>query len=86
MDYEFDKPVSVIIGTAIYVVSGTREAAELLASKWPSMVGGFCRDAAKQALLQCMGRKRNPRLIRKAREAFIAAAAEADMLTYDRSH
>jgi hypothetical protein len=84
MDYQFEKPVSVILGTVTYVVSGTREATEMLTRRWPPMVNGFCRDAAAQALQKCASRKRSSQLVKKAREAFVSAAAEADMLMYER--
>lgn len=85
MHHQFDKPVPVILGTTLYVVSGTREAIDILQLQWPPSASHFCRDAANQALSECTSRKRNARLLRSAREAFVAAAAEADLLVYERS-
>lgn len=82
-DYNFNEPVRVILGTVSYVVASTRQASEVLISKWPTE-GGWNHDAARNALLAAMGEKRNGRLIRKARQAFIIAAAEADILMHDR--
>lgn len=85
MHHQFDEPVPVILGTILYAVSGTREAIDLLQLRWPVLTSGRCAAAATQALLECASRKRNARLLRSAREAFIAAAAEADVLMYERS-
>lgn len=84
MDHQFEKPVPVILGTIHHVVASTKEASEMLVSRWP-IVGDGSRGAAKRALRAAMDGKRNSRLIKKAREAFVAAAAEADVLMYERS-
>jgi hypothetical protein len=83
IDYDFKEPVRVVLGTVSYVVGSTRQASEVLRSKWPTD-GSWNHNAAKNALLIAMSNKRDGRLIRKARQAFITAAAEADVLMYDR--
>jgi hypothetical protein len=82
MDYDFDRPVRVILGTESYLVTNTRQAAEILLLHWPDN-GGQGYSAAKNALELAMGSKRNRWLLRRARQAFVSAAAEADILMYD---
>lgn len=84
MDQQFEEPVSVILGTMGYVVATTKQASEMLASRWP-VTSSRSQHAAQQALQAVMDGQRNGRSIRKAREAFVAAAAEADILMYERT-
>lgn len=82
MDYAFDRPVRVILGTAGHIVNTTGQAAEILSLYWPEE-GGQGYSAAKDALEVAMGSKRNRWLLKRARQAFVSAAAEADILMYD---
>lgn len=82
MDYAFDRPVRVILGTASYIVTTTRQAAEILSLYCPEEGGGGY-NAAKDALELAMGSKRNRWLLKRARQAFVSAAAEADILMHD---
>jgi hypothetical protein len=78
-DYDFDKPVRVIIGTAVRDICDTRQASETLMFNWP-IEGGKKHKAARHALLVAMGSDYHANLIKKARKAFAEAAAEADIL------
>ncbi|HWK64415.1 MAG TPA: DUF982 domain-containing protein [Rhizobiaceae bacterium] len=82
MDYEFDQPVRVILGTASHNVATTSQASEILLHYWPEQ-GGRGYSAAKDALELAMGSKRNRSLLKRARQAFVSAAAEADILMHD---
>ncbi|MGO4833568.1 DUF982 domain-containing protein, partial [Rhizobiaceae sp. 2RAB30] len=81
-DYDFDKPVRVIIGIAIREISDTRQASETLMFNWP-IEGGKKHKAARHALLVAMGSDYRATLIKAARNAFAEAAAEADVLVPD---
>ena len=78
MDEQFDQSVPVAIdpsgGTTI-IVTNTRQAAELLLSRWP-VDGGAKHLAARKACLAVLeGIKKG----RDARKAFEAAAIEANI-------
>lgn len=81
-DYDFDKPVRVILGPVTQVVTNTRQASELLMFRWP-IESGKKLKAARHALLIATEEKRDTRLVKKARKAFAEAAAEADILMTD---
>jgi len=81
-DYDFDKPVRVILGAVTYVVTNTRQAGEILVFKWPTD-GGKKHKAARHALLVATGSRLDARLIKEARQAFADAAAEASILIPD---
>ncbi len=81
--YGFGKPVKVILGPVVHIVTNTRQAAELLTTKWP-MKNSANADLAKRALLLATSGPHDDFLIEKAREAFADAAAEAEILLPDR--
>jgi hypothetical protein len=74
----FDRPVRVALGGPgkIRIVSSTREAAECLLLRWP-FEGGRKHLAARKA---CMDVLQGVKQVRAARQAFQAAAKEADIL------
>ena len=79
MDIEhFDIPVRVALGGPgkIRVVTATREASECLLLHWP-FDGGRKHLAARKA---CMDVLMGLKHVRAARQAFQAAAKEADIL------
>lgn len=81
-DYDFDKPVRVMLGNVAYLVTNTRQAGELLMFKWPTE-GGKKARAARHALLIAMEAKHDTQLIKQARRAFAEAAAEAGIRILD---
>jgi hypothetical protein len=74
----FDRPVRVALGGPgkIRIVSSTREAAECLLLRW-LFEGGRKHLAARKA---CMDVLQGVKQVRAARQAFQAAAKEADIL------
>lgn len=80
--FNFDRPVKVIFGNVTYVVTNTRQAADLLLLKWP-IQGSPKVDAARRAVMIAMGAPRDPILIKKARKTFADAAEEAGILMPD---
>ncbi len=78
-DYQFDKPVRIILGTVTHVVTNTRKASDLLMYRWPVDDGKKLRTA-RHALLIAMGSSHDTRLIKQARKAFADAASEIDVL------
>lgn len=78
-DYDFDKPVRIILGTEIRKITDTRQASEVLMISWP-IDGGKKHKAARHALLVVMGSDYSALLVKRARKAFAEAASEADIL------
>lgn len=80
MDQRFDKPVRVAlkIGTT-YVIDRPLRAAEALLNEWPTE-GGTKHLAARKAVLKALEHAHDAMLVAKARKAFEAACAEADIL------
>ncbi len=71
----WNRPVIIAIGSAKYIVKSTREAAWLLADKWPVLTGKpFIR-----ALKACAAAMEGKRSTAYARMALIAAARHADL-------
>lgn len=56
MNYLFDKPVPVVLGTMSHLVGSIQEASEIL-EEWPTL-GGRCQQVAKLALRAAMDAKR----------------------------
>ena len=80
----FASPVRVILGTRDFkadVVSSVSKAAELLLNDWPDG-GGPALLAAKEA---CLAAMEGSGTVAAAREAFVAAAKEVDVLA-ERQH
>lgn len=78
---QFDQPVRVALGrngSMIHVVSNTKQAAEILANRWPAKAAGASSHlAARRACAEALdGRKRAV----AARRAFEEAAREAEIL------
>jgi len=79
MDQRFDKPVRVALGPAqnvVYTVDRVGRAAELLLNQWPVRTGRFYTEARRACILAMEGQITG----KQARQAFTAAAREADIL------
>ncbi|MBS3651180.1 DUF982 domain-containing protein [Pseudaminobacter sp. 19-2017] len=74
----FSEPVEVVSASEIHVVSDTDEAIDWLRDKWPTFRGPRHADAFASMIMARQG-KETPDL---AREAFVAAAKEADILVH----
>jgi hypothetical protein len=74
----FDKPVRVALGgpSKVRFVSSTREASECLLLRWPYEGDRKHLEARKACMDVLLGLKH----VRAARQAFQAAAKEADIL------
>ncbi|MDE1992184.1 MAG: DUF982 domain-containing protein [Rhizobiaceae bacterium] len=73
----WNSPVTVMIGSAKYIVKNTSEAAWLLADKWPDVAGKpFVR-----ALKACAAATDGRRPASYSRLALIAAARDANIPT-----
>jgi len=74
----FDKPVTVSVGVlgSVHYVSNAREAADLLNNHWPSP-GSKMQRRARQSCLEAL---RGLKDARAAREDFMQAARDADIL------
>lgn len=73
----FQDPVTVDLGQQQVVVRGVRQAVECLMTQWPENHGPRHRDALDTCLKVLDGHRSTV----DARDAFIAAAEEADILT-----
>lgn len=73
---QFSEPVAVASASEIHVVSDTEAAFDLLRRRWPTFRGPRHADAFASMIMARQGRE-TPDL---AREAFVAAAKEADIL------
>ncbi|TKT46168.1 DUF982 domain-containing protein [Rhizobium sp. LC145] len=75
----WSKPIEAELGKigAYKVISDTEEAARVLLYEWPTK-RGTAYSTAKQACLAVLEGKQDPD---RAREAFLAAATEADIST-----
>ncbi len=78
MSTSWERPVRVLIGNSTaYNVTTLERAAELLMNDWPEGAGSL---RAKQAIVRAMERPNDPGTAYSARQAFEAAAREADLL------
>ncbi|MFD9896618.1 DUF982 domain-containing protein [Mesorhizobium sp. NPDC059025] len=73
----FENPVTVRLPSGKRLVTSTREAAELLLYDWPIGETGQ-RIMARMACMRVLGGGSEPEI---ARQAFLAAAKEAKILT-----
>jgi hypothetical protein len=71
----WSKPVIIAIGSARYIVKNTRDAAWLLADKWPVLTG----KAFVRALKACAAAMEGKRSAAYARMALIAAARHENL-------
>ncbi|EPE96866.1 DUF982 domain-containing protein [Rhizobium grahamii] len=71
----WNRPVVIVIGSAKHIVRNTREAAWLLADKWP-VVGG---KSFIRALRACAASLEGKKSATYARLALIAAARHANL-------
>jgi hypothetical protein len=69
------RPLIIAIGSVKYVVKGTRDAAWLLADKWPVLTS----DSFVRALKACAAVLEGKRGVGHARQALIAAARDANL-------
>jgi hypothetical protein len=74
----FDKPVVVSVGVfgTVHYVSNAREAADLLLNHWPAP-GSRTHRVARQSCLEVLRGLKDARV---AREDFMQAARDADIL------
>jgi hypothetical protein len=75
MNHQFT-PVIVANGSELCMISDADDAAEFLSKKWPAFHGPRHADATASTMLVLHG-KATPL---EARDAFVAAAREADIL------
>jgi hypothetical protein len=75
---QFSEPVEVVSASEIHVVSDTDAAIDWLRDRWPTFRGPRHADAFASMIMARQG-KETPDL---AREAFVAAAKEADILVH----
>jgi hypothetical protein len=71
----WNKPLAIAIGSVKYIVRSTREAAWLLADKWPILTG----EAFVCALKACAAVLEGKRPVAYARMALITAAKDANL-------
>jgi ElaB/YqjD/DUF883 family membrane-anchored ribosome-binding protein len=78
-DQRFEEPVRVALGRSrntVYTVERVAQAADILLNRWPTKAGTK-HVAARKA---CLGVLEGLKEARHAREAFVEAAKEADIL------
>lgn len=76
MSSRFAKPVAVVHSSRPILVEDAESATEFLLTRWPKFRGPRHADACAALLLVASGREKASYV----REAFVAAAREADIL------
>lgn len=75
-DKTWNMPVTLVIGSAKYLVTSSREAAWMLADKWPDVTGNTFIRALRACTAAIEGKRPNS----FARQAFVVAARRANII------